>query len=44
MQNTFPQLKRNGYSETFRILHLIKPFMVGWRILKKINTIFNKKF
>lgn len=41
MQNTFPQLERNGYS-VFLILHLIKPFMVGWRIPKKINTIFNK--
>lgn len=44
MQNTFPQLERNGYSVTFLILHLIKPFMVGWRIPKKINTIFNKIF
>lgn len=44
MQNTFPQLERNGYSVTFLILNLIKPFMVGWRIPKKINTIFNKKF
>lgn len=43
MQNTFPQLERNGYSVTFLILHLIKPFLVGWRIPKKINTIFNKK-
>lgn len=43
MQNTFPQLQRNGYSVTFLILHLIKPFLVGWRIPKKINTIFNKK-
>lgn len=43
MQNTFPQLERNGYSVTFLILHLIKPFMVGWRIPKKKKILFSIK-